>query len=80
MTASNAVLRSHRHSIRLGARVLIGALVVVGILLLIGLGVVRKDATSLFQSRALMELLSLSAGRIHKFGRCARAMDRDSAA
>lgn len=62
MTASNAVLRSHRHSIRLGARVLIGALVVVGILLLIGLGVVRKDATSLFQSRALMELLSLSAG------------------
>ncbi len=60
MTKSNAVIRSHRHSIRLGARVLIGALIVVGILMLIGAGVVRRDAASLMQSGSLLELLSWS--------------------
>ena len=51
MTRGNAVVHGHRHSIRLGARVLIGVLVLVGILMLIGVGVVRRDAASLLCNR-----------------------------
>ena len=64
MTRSNAVIHGHRHSIRLGARVLIGVLVLVGILMLIGVGVVRRDAASLLQSGSLLELLGVSGGAI----------------
>ena len=64
MTRSNAVIHSHRHSIRLGARVLIGVLILVGILMLIGVGVVRRDATSLLQSGSLLELLGWSGAAI----------------
>ena len=64
MTRSNAVVHGHRHSIRLGARVLIGVLVLVGILMLIGVGVVRRDAASLLQSGSLLELLGVSGGAI----------------
>ena len=64
MTSSNAVIHGHRHSIRLGARVLIGVLVLVGILMLIGVGVVRRDAASLLQSGSLLELLGVSGGAI----------------
>ena len=64
MTRSNAVVHAHRHSIRLGARVLIGVLVLVGILMLIGVGVVRRDAASLLQSGSLLELLGVSGAAI----------------
>ena len=62
MTRSNAVVQSHRHGIRLGARVLIGVLVLLGIVLLIGFSVVRRDAASLLQSGSLLELLAWSGG------------------
>ncbi len=64
MTKNNAVVHAHRHSIRLGARVLIAVLVLVGILMLIGVGVVRRDAASLLQSGSLLELLGVSGGAI----------------
>ncbi len=62
MTRSNAVVQSHRHGIRLGARVLISVLVLLGIVLLIGFSVVRRDAASLLQSGSLLELLAWSGG------------------
>ena len=64
MTKSNAVVHAHRHSIRLGARVLIAVLVLMGILMLIGVGGVRRDAASLLQSGSLLELLGVSGGVI----------------